>query len=152
MPPTRSQSAKLALPLPPTTRPKRQTSQGDKGSQEPNRPSIQSSTVPHHPWLLPRNTLRHLHEKIKILVKEHVALKNQFNKAPAKLQTKKNLLHQVQESQKSLQKLIPNKEIKYDVNGWNPWEAKRPSNQQEPQRQEKVQHLRPHEIQKSRLM
>ena len=63
-------------------------------------------------------------EKIKMLVKEHVAIKKRFDQSQ-NTQAKKNLLHQAQESQKSLQKLIPNKEIEEYVDGWNPWEAKR---------------------------
>ena len=58
-----------------------------------------------------------------MLVKEHVAIKKQFNQAQD-LSTKKSIIHQAQESQKGLKKLIPNKEIQDYVQGWNPWEAK----------------------------
>jgi stalled ribosome alternative rescue factor ArfA len=37
----------------------------------------------------------------------------------------KTLLFKAQENQKSLQKLIPNKEIESYVKGWNPWEVKK---------------------------
>lgn len=65
-----------------------------------------------------------LHKKIKILVKEHVAIKKQYKQAQ-ELAMKKTLLHRAQESQKSLQKMIPNKDIEEYVDGWNTWEAKR---------------------------
>lgn len=73
-----------------------------------------------------KNDIRVLspNEKIKLLVKEHISLKKQFDQAPD-LSTKKTLLHRAQESQKSLQKLIPNKEIEDFVQGWNPWTAKK---------------------------
>lgn len=65
-----------------------------------------------------------MEEKINLLVKEHRSIKKLFDQAPD-LSTKRSLIHRAQESQKGLQKLIPNKEIEDYVQGWNPWEAKR---------------------------
>ncbi|PLW11132.1 hypothetical protein PCANC_26780 [Puccinia coronata f. sp. avenae] len=65
-------------------------------------------------------------EKIKLLVKEHISLWNQSVEAQTKGATKelKVLLNSAQETQKSLQKLIPKKEVEEYVKGWNPWKVK----------------------------
>ena len=65
-------------------------------------------------------------EKIKLLVKEHVTLWNQSTEAQKAGATEelKALLHSAQETQKSLQKLIPKKEVEEYFKGWNPWKVK----------------------------
>ncbi|PLW56276.1 hypothetical protein PCANC_04098 [Puccinia coronata f. sp. avenae] len=65
-------------------------------------------------------------EKIKLLVKEHILLWNQSVEAQTKGATEelKVLLNSAQETQKSLQKLIPRKEVEEYVKGWNPWKVK----------------------------
>ncbi|PLW43281.1 hypothetical protein PCANC_17370 [Puccinia coronata f. sp. avenae] len=66
-------------------------------------------------------------DQIRVLVKNHVAIHAQFLQAQKddKETDLKALLFKAQENQKSLQKLIPNPEIKLYVKGWNPWVAKR---------------------------
>ncbi|KAA1079759.1 hypothetical protein PGT21_023330 [Puccinia graminis f. sp. tritici] len=66
-------------------------------------------------------------EKIRFLVKEHVAIWKNFEKEKASGVTNelKTIIHQAQESQKALQKLITKEELKGHVKGWNPWDAKR---------------------------
>ncbi|KAA1103264.1 hypothetical protein PGT21_011746 [Puccinia graminis f. sp. tritici] len=66
-------------------------------------------------------------EKICFLVKEHVAIWKNFEKEKASGVTNKlkNIIHQAQESQKVLQKLITKEELEGYVKGWNPWDAKR---------------------------
>ncbi|PLW20500.1 hypothetical protein PCANC_20613 [Puccinia coronata f. sp. avenae] len=66
-------------------------------------------------------------EKIQCLVKEHVAIRDKFLQARKVNDTlkMKTMLFKAQESQKSLQKLIPNKEVESYVEGWNPWEIKK---------------------------
>ncbi|EFP91181.2 uncharacterized protein PGTG_16372 [Puccinia graminis f. sp. tritici CRL 75-36-700-3] len=66
-------------------------------------------------------------EKICFLVKEHVAIWKNFEKEKASGVTNelKTIIHQAQESQKALQKLITKEELEGYVKGWNPWDAKR---------------------------
>ncbi|PLW19586.1 hypothetical protein PCANC_14959 [Puccinia coronata f. sp. avenae] len=66
-------------------------------------------------------------ETIAMLVKAHVALRDRFDHAQKMNdeQAMKILLFRAQESQKGLQKLITNREIKTYVQGWNPWTEKR---------------------------
>ena len=66
-------------------------------------------------------------EKIKLLVKEHDSIRDKFLRAQAvnNIPEMKTLLFKAQESQKSLPKLIPNKEVESYVQGWNPWEIKK---------------------------
>ncbi|EHS64200.1 uncharacterized protein PGTG_22055 [Puccinia graminis f. sp. tritici CRL 75-36-700-3] len=66
-------------------------------------------------------------EKIRFLVKEHVAIWKNFEKEKASGVTNelKTIIHQAQESQKALQKLITKEELEGYVKGWNPWDAKR---------------------------
>ena len=66
-------------------------------------------------------------ERILLLVREHVSIKSSFDIAKnlGNREEIYRLLHKAQESQKTLQKLIPNKEIESYVDGWNPWTTKR---------------------------
>jgi hypothetical protein len=66
-------------------------------------------------------------EKIKVLVRQHVALWKKCKEASLAedLTPLRQLFTDAQESQKVLQKLISNKEIEGYVQGWNPWTEKR---------------------------
>ena len=66
-------------------------------------------------------------EKIKILVRQHVSLWKRSKEAALAqdLTLLRQILSDAQENQKSLQKLIPNKEIESYVQGWNPWVEKK---------------------------
>jgi hypothetical protein len=66
-------------------------------------------------------------DQIRVMVKDHVEIHAQFLQAQKDGNTTnmRTLLTQAQENQKSLQKLIPNNEIKSYVKGWNPWDVKR---------------------------
>ncbi|EFP92667.2 uncharacterized protein PGTG_18845 [Puccinia graminis f. sp. tritici CRL 75-36-700-3] len=66
-------------------------------------------------------------ERIQLLVKEHIALWKKFE-ADLPLgasEGNRALLNRAQESQRTLQKLIPRAEVEEYVKGWNPWTAKR---------------------------
>jgi hypothetical protein len=66
-------------------------------------------------------------EKIRLLIKEHVAIWKKFEteKSTGITNELKSILHQAQESQKALQKMITKDEVEGYVKGWNPWDAKR---------------------------
>ena len=66
-------------------------------------------------------------EMIKVLIKKHVKLWEEFLQAQTANQQDAQLLiiQQAQQSQQVLQKLIPKKELESYVSNWNPWEAKR---------------------------
>ncbi|PLW34892.1 hypothetical protein PCANC_23744, partial [Puccinia coronata f. sp. avenae] len=66
-------------------------------------------------------------DQVRVMVKDHVAIHARFLQAQkdGNLTDMKTLLTRAQENQKSLQKLIPNNEIKSYVKGWNPWDVKR---------------------------
>jgi hypothetical protein len=66
-------------------------------------------------------------EKIRLMIKEHVTIWKQFEtkKKSGITNELKTIIHQAQESQKSLQKLITKDKVKGYVKGWNPWDAKR---------------------------
>ncbi|KAA1103355.1 hypothetical protein PGT21_015583 [Puccinia graminis f. sp. tritici] len=68
-------------------------------------------------------------EKICLLIKEHVAIWTRFEKEKISGATNKlrQILHQAQDSQKVLQRMITKEELEGYVNGWNPWTAKRES-------------------------
>ncbi|EFP90695.1 uncharacterized protein PGTG_16721 [Puccinia graminis f. sp. tritici CRL 75-36-700-3] len=66
-------------------------------------------------------------ERIQLLVKEHIVLWKKFE-ADLPLgasEGNRALLNRAQESQRTLQKLIPRAEVEEYVKGWNPWTAKR---------------------------
>jgi hypothetical protein len=111
-------------------------------AMEVNPSPTSSAAIPSHPKSLkdddlviithkdsPNNEISILskEDKIKVMVKDHVALHDQFLKAQNKNNKidMKTLLFKAQENQKSLQQLIPNKEIESYVKGWNPWEVKK---------------------------
>ncbi|PLW38739.1 hypothetical protein PCANC_19318 [Puccinia coronata f. sp. avenae] len=66
-------------------------------------------------------------DQVRVMVKDHVAIHARFLQAQkdGNSTNMKTLLTRAQENQKSLQKLIPNNEIKSYVKGWNPWDVKR---------------------------
>ncbi|KAA1106012.1 hypothetical protein PGT21_026501 [Puccinia graminis f. sp. tritici] len=66
-------------------------------------------------------------EKIQLLVKEHVALWKKFlvDLPLGASEGNRALLTRAQDSQRTLQKLIPRAEVEEYVKGWNPWTAKR---------------------------
>jgi hypothetical protein len=66
-------------------------------------------------------------ENIKVLVRQHVSLWKRCLEAEKKpdLNLLRELLTEAQENQKSLQKIISNKEIESYVKGWNPWDEKK---------------------------
>ncbi|KAA1074757.1 hypothetical protein PGT21_018981 [Puccinia graminis f. sp. tritici] len=66
-------------------------------------------------------------ERIRLLIKEHIAIWKKFEleKLSGATPELKTILHQAQDSQKALQKLITKEELKGYVKGWNPWDAKR---------------------------
>ncbi|PLW22708.1 hypothetical protein PCASD_13731 [Puccinia coronata f. sp. avenae] len=66
-------------------------------------------------------------DQVRVMVKDHVAIHARFLQAQkdGNLTDMKTLLTRAQENQKSLQKLIPNNEIKSYVKGWNPRDVKR---------------------------
>ncbi|EFP94359.2 uncharacterized protein PGTG_20315, partial [Puccinia graminis f. sp. tritici CRL 75-36-700-3] len=65
-------------------------------------------------------------ERIRLLIKEHIAIWKRFvlEKPSGATPELRTILHQAQESQKALQKLITKEELKGYVKGWNPWDAK----------------------------
>ncbi|KAA1107876.1 hypothetical protein PGT21_015083 [Puccinia graminis f. sp. tritici] len=66
-------------------------------------------------------------ERIRLLIKEHIAIWKKFEleKLSGATPELKTILHQAQDSQKALQKLITKEELEGYVKGWNPWDAKR---------------------------
>ncbi|KAA1134937.1 hypothetical protein PGTUg99_007644 [Puccinia graminis f. sp. tritici] len=66
-------------------------------------------------------------ERIRLLIKEHIAIWKKFKlKKPSGATPElRTILHQAQDSQKALQKLITKEELEGYVKGWNPWDAKR---------------------------
>ncbi|PLW49556.1 hypothetical protein PCANC_08987 [Puccinia coronata f. sp. avenae] len=111
-------------------------------AMEVNPSPTSSAAIPSHPKSLkdnnlviithkdsPNNEISILskEDKIKVMVKDHVAIHDRFLKAQNENNKidMKTLLFKAQENQKSLQQLIPNKEIESYVKGWNPWEVKK---------------------------
>ncbi|KAA1086277.1 hypothetical protein PGTUg99_019496 [Puccinia graminis f. sp. tritici] len=76
---------------------------------------------------LPEKQVLSKEERIKHLVKEHIHLWKRCTVAQQSgaMEDLKILLHQAQDSQKVLQKLIPRKELEEFVKGWNPWTIKK---------------------------
>ncbi|KAA1079636.1 hypothetical protein PGT21_018442 [Puccinia graminis f. sp. tritici] len=66
-------------------------------------------------------------ERIRLLIKEHIAIWKKFvlEKPSGATPELRTILHQAQDSQKALQKLITKEELEGYVKGWNPWDAKR---------------------------
>ncbi|EFP94576.1 uncharacterized protein PGTG_20532 [Puccinia graminis f. sp. tritici CRL 75-36-700-3] len=66
-------------------------------------------------------------ERIQLLTKEHIHLWKRCIAAQqsGSMEDLKILLHQAQDSQKVLQKLIPRQELEEFVKGWNPWTMKK---------------------------
>jgi hypothetical protein len=66
-------------------------------------------------------------EKIRLLIKEHVNIWKRFEKEKTSGATTelKSILHQAQDSQKVLQRMITKEELEGYVKGWNPWTVKR---------------------------
>jgi hypothetical protein len=66
-------------------------------------------------------------ERIKLLTKEHIHLWKRCTAAQQSgaMEDLKILLHQAQDSQKVLQRLIPRQELEEFVKGWNPWTIKK---------------------------
>jgi hypothetical protein len=66
-------------------------------------------------------------EQIRLRVKEHVSTWKlcQVSSRKGPTEELRALLTTAQESQKALQKLIPNEEIEAYVKGWNPWDEKK---------------------------
>ncbi|EFP86440.2 uncharacterized protein PGTG_12396 [Puccinia graminis f. sp. tritici CRL 75-36-700-3] len=76
---------------------------------------------------LPEKQAMSKEEKIKLLVKEHIHLWKRclVAKQSGSMEDLKILLHQAQDSQKVLQKLISKQELEEFVKGWNPWTIKK---------------------------
>jgi hypothetical protein len=76
---------------------------------------------------LPEKQALSKEDKIKLLTKEHVHLWKRCVAAQQSgaMEDLKILLHQAQDSQKVLQKLIPRIELEEFVKGWNPWTIKK---------------------------
>ncbi|KAA1132612.1 hypothetical protein PGTUg99_050130 [Puccinia graminis f. sp. tritici] len=66
-------------------------------------------------------------EKIQLLTKEHILLCKRYEvlRPSGATEELKALLGLAQESQKTLQKLIPRAELEEYVRGWNPWTVKK---------------------------
>ncbi|EFP74607.2 uncharacterized protein PGTG_00563 [Puccinia graminis f. sp. tritici CRL 75-36-700-3] len=66
-------------------------------------------------------------EKIQLLTKEHILLWKRYEalRPSGATEELKVLLGLAQESQKTLQKLIPRAELEEYVRGWNPWTVKK---------------------------
>ncbi|KAA1127853.1 hypothetical protein PGTUg99_006186 [Puccinia graminis f. sp. tritici] len=66
-------------------------------------------------------------ERIRLMIKEHIAIWKKFEleKPSGATPELRTILHQAQDSQKALQKLITKEELEGYVKGWNPWDAKR---------------------------
>ncbi|KAA1106832.1 hypothetical protein PGTUg99_013575 [Puccinia graminis f. sp. tritici] len=66
-------------------------------------------------------------ERIRLMIKEHIAIWKKFEleKPSGATPELRMILHQAQDSQKALQKLITKEELEGYVKGWNPWDAKR---------------------------
>ncbi|EFP93732.1 uncharacterized protein PGTG_19716 [Puccinia graminis f. sp. tritici CRL 75-36-700-3] len=76
---------------------------------------------------LPEKQVLSKEDRIKHLVREHIHLWKRCTVAQQSgaMEDLKILLHQAQDSQKVLQKLIPREELEEFVKGWNPWTIKK---------------------------
>jgi hypothetical protein len=76
---------------------------------------------------LPEKPTLSKEERIKVLTREHIHLWKRCLVAQqsGSMEDLKILLHQAQDSQKVLQKLISRQELEEFVKGWNPWTIKK---------------------------
>ncbi|KAA1132311.1 hypothetical protein PGTUg99_003338 [Puccinia graminis f. sp. tritici] len=89
-------------------------------------PSTSSEDIPKRPNS-PEIVALSKKEKIRLLIKEHVAIWTRFEKEKSSGATNelRQILHQAQDSQKVLQRMITREELEGYVKGWNPWTAKK---------------------------
>ncbi|KAA1073026.1 hypothetical protein PGTUg99_021493 [Puccinia graminis f. sp. tritici] len=89
-------------------------------------PSTYSEDIPKRPNS-PEIVALSKKEKIRLLIKEHVAIWTRFEKEKSSGATNelRQILHQAQDSQKVLQRMITREELEGYVKGWNPWTAKK---------------------------
>jgi hypothetical protein len=96
-------------------------------SMEIDPPASNSLADTHQPPKSPEVRILTKEEKIRLLVKEHVALWKRFiaDLPLGASEGNRALLTRAQDSQRALQKMIPRTEVEEYVEGWNPWTAKK---------------------------